>query len=100
MESHDQFAGRVLGAPKDVSLPIFQDLLSQGYDMTNWATDAGAVDPPCIAKNNESMPLADFIANLMHEAPIYEKTHPGCKCGVRVTGPDLPDVFVTAFGRD
>lgn len=98
MESHDQFANRVLGASKDVSLPVLQDLLGQGYDMTDWATDAGAQDAACIAKNLEKKPLADFIGETQYEAPIYSKTHVGCKCGVRVTGPELPEVFVTAFG--
>lgn len=100
MESHDHFASRVLGAPKDVSLPILQDLLGQGYDTTTWQTNAGATDAPCISKNGDVQPLADFVANLFHEAPFFEKTHVGCKCGVKVTGPGLPDVFVTAFGRE
>lgn len=101
MESHEQFRNRVTGAPKDVSLPILQDLLSQGYDTAGpWRTSAGATDAPCIAKNGDTVPLADFIANLMHEAPFFEKTHVGCKCGVEVTGPDLPMVYVTAFGRE
>jgi len=98
VESHERFKQKVLGAPKDVSLPILQDLLNQGYDNTRWRTNAGATDGACIAKNGDEMPLADFISGLMHEAPIFEKTHVGCHCGVEVTGPDLPMVFVTAFG--
>jgi hypothetical protein len=100
MESHESFKQRVLGAPKDVSLPILQALLADGYTTTRWRTSAGATDSPCIAKNNDEEPLDEFISGLMHEAPIYEKTHVGCKCGVEVTGPDLPTRFVTAFGEE
>jgi hypothetical protein len=100
VESHAAFSNRVMGAPKDVSLPILQELLSQGYDNTAWRTNAGAVDAPCISRNGDQQPLADFISNLQYEAPIFEKTHVGCGCGVEVTGPDLPMVYVTAFGRE
>ena len=100
MESHSQFVGRVLGAPKDVSRPILDELLGQGYVETRWRTSAGAVDVPCLSKNNDTEPLDAFLSGLMHDAPIFEKTHVGCHCGVEVTGPDLPTVFVTAFGRE
>jgi hypothetical protein len=100
METHDQFAGRVLGAPKDVSLPILEGLLAEGYDQTRWRTSAGATDSPCLVKNGDVQDLPSFVQGLMYEAPIFEKTHVGCKCGVEVTGPELPDVFVTAFGRE
>jgi hypothetical protein len=100
MESHDQFKNRVLGAPKDVSLPILEGLLGQGYDNTRWRTSAGATDGPCLAKNGDEEPLSDFVSGLMYDAPFFEKTHVGCKCGVEVTGPALPDVFVTAFGQE
>lgn len=100
MESHEQFAGRVLGAPKDVSLPILNDLLGQGYTDTRWRTSASATDAPCISKNGDTQDLGSFVSGLLYEAPIFEKTHVGCKCGVQVTGPDLPEVFVTAFGLE
>ena len=100
MEGHDHFVGRVLGAPKDVSSPILQQLLSEGYIMTRWRTNAGAVDGPCLAKDGDEEPLDQFLSGLMHDAPFFEKTHVGCRCGVTVTGPDLPDRFVTAFGEE
>jgi hypothetical protein len=99
LEPHSHFSDRLLGAPKDVSRPVLDELLGQGYDDAEWVTDAGAVDAPCIQRNGDHMPLADFIAGLMHDAPFYEKTHVGCKCGIKVTGPGLPEVFITAFGR-
>jgi hypothetical protein len=89
----------VIAAPQDISTSVLQELLDAGYDMTTWHTSSAAVDAPCISKNGDMEPLADFLANLQHNAPIYEKTHVGCKCTVTVTGPgDLPPVEVGAFG--
>jgi hypothetical protein len=104
---HAEFVNKLVAAPKDISLPILQDLLNQGYDKVTWNTNAGAVDSACLTLNNESWPLADFLQGLLHEAPIYEArqvagatagSHVGCHCVLRVTGPDLPDVMVNAFG--
>lgn len=100
MESHAHFTQTILGAPQDVSLPVLEELLGQGYDTVTWRTNPSATDPECIAINTNTFPLADFIANLQHAAPIYEKTHVGCHCTMVVTGPDLQEVLVTAFGRE
>ena len=100
MDSHEKFKQTILAAPKDVSLPILQEMMAEGYDNTQWRTSAGAVDGPCIAKNGDQEDLDSFISGLMHDAPIFEKTHVGCQCGVEVLGPDLPTRFVTAFGEE
>lgn len=86
------------GAPQDVSLPILEDLLGQGYDNTRWVTNAGATDGPCLVKDGDTQDLTSFVSGLLHAAPIFEKTHVGCKCHVIVSGPNLPDVEVSAFG--
>lgn len=99
--SHDEFLASVVqAAPQDVSAPIFERLLSEGYTETEWVTNPGATDGPCIAKNGDKMPLIEFLANTMYNAPIYSKTHVSCKCSVRVSGPDKQDVIVNAFGEE
>ena len=109
MKSHDDFLQQIkligaqqdklIAAPQDVSMPILQDLLSQGYDTTRWVTDPGSTDSPCLMKDGDVLPLADFIAvGQQHQASFYQSTHVGCRCGVMISGPDLADVFVTAFG--
>ena len=100
METHEEFTNRVLGAPQDISLPILEQLLQEGYDAVKWHVNPGATDVPCVSMENKDFPLADFIANLAHAAPIFEKTHVGCKCSVEVTGPGKSPVHVTAFGRE
>ena len=97
---HEQWLAGLRGAPQDVSLPILEDLLSQGYADTDWETNTAAQDAPCIAKDGDKQPLADFISGLQHAAPVFEKTHVGCKCTIKVTGPGLPEVRVTAFGME
>jgi hypothetical protein len=85
-------------APQDVSLPIFRSLKSKGYNGTVWHTNAGATDAPCIAKDGDRQDLNSFLFGLQHAAPIYEKTHVGCKCTIEVTGNGKPSVMVNAFG--
>ncbi len=88
----------LIAVSQDVSLPVFQDLLTQGYDNTTWQTSPSATDGQCIAKNGDQDSLENFIATTQYDAPIYSKTHPVCNCNVLVQGPGLPDVIVNAFG--
>lgn len=97
-ESHAAFRDRILAAPKDVSLPIFQDYLGQGYNDTEWMTDPGATDSACLMKNGDHMGLEEFISQTQYDACIFSKSHVGCRCLIKLTGPDLPEVLVGAFG--
>ena len=99
MQSHQHFMGSLLGAPQDVSRPVFEELIGEGYNEGAWETNPSATDGPCVAMNGTRLSLQDLISNLQHDAPIFEKTHPGCHCGVRCTGEGKPDVVVGAFGR-
>lgn len=98
MESHTQFVNKLLAAPQDVSLPILRSLFAKGYRKTKWRTNAGATDAPCISKDGDEQGLSSFISGLQHAAPIYEKTHVGCRCVIEVSGPNKPQVVVSAFG--
>ena len=100
MDSHEKFKLKILAAPKDVSLPILLEMQAEKYTDTLWRTSAGATDAPCIAKNGDQEALDAFVSGLMYEAPIFEKTHVGCQCGVEVIGEGLPTRFVTAFGEE
>lgn len=97
-ESYLKITADLMAAPQDVSLPIFRSLKAKGYRSTRWHTDAGAKDTPCLARNNTVQDLNSFLFGLQHAAPIYEKTHVGCKCTVEVTAKGKPSVMVNAFG--
>lgn len=88
----------ITAAPQDVSLPILRSLKAKGYNGTIWHTNAGATDAPCLSKDGDRQDLTSFLFGLQHAAPIYEKTHVGCKCTVEVTGTGKPSVMVNAFG--
>ncbi len=98
MLSHEHFKKSITAAPQDVSLPVLEELLAQGYQTVVWRTNPGATDGPCIAADGNTYTLADFISGLQHAAPFYEKTHVGCRCTAVVSGPGLEDKVVTAFG--
>jgi hypothetical protein len=108
VESHDSFRQSVIAAPQDVSLPVFQELLADGYDTGRWVTNPAAHDARCLSLNGNVFPLAGFLEGLQHAAPIYESRdvagvqvggHVGCHCQVVVSGPGKEDAVVTAFGR-
>ena len=57
---------------QDVSLPVFEDLLEQGYNMATFVAHPNAC-VYCQKRNGMTWSLADFISNLQYDAPIFEK---------------------------
>ncbi len=103
MKDHKDFVAELIleAAPQDVSTPILQKLLRQGYDLTTWRTSASAMDAPCISKDGDQLALRDFLGGLRHNAPMFEKTHVGCRCIVEVTSTKnraKKMIRVSAFG--
>jgi hypothetical protein len=70
-------------AVQDESLDILQDLLQQGFTDVEWIYRSYKC-PKCRAMDGKKFKLKDFIANLQYAAPIFEKSHVGCKCLVVV----------------
>lgn len=103
MDSHDHFLS-LFAAPQDVSLPVLEELLREGYTEGRWVKSPSATDDKCIFMDTQSWSLEEFLEGpggygLQHAAPFYERTHVGCHCTLVVTGPGLPEVVVNAFGR-
>lgn len=84
---------------QDLSLPILQSLLNDGYSVVQW--DSGpSTHSVCLELNEQQWNLQDFISGLVHAAPIFERTHPGDNsCAVIVSGENLPTVRVDSFGN-
>lgn len=96
--THEDFLAALKGAPQDVSLPILEEKIAEGYVDGVWNTSPSAVDAACLARGGERFALADFVAGLVHAAPFFEKTHVGCHCTLTISGPGLPDMVISAFG--
>lgn len=84
---------------EDLSLPVLQSLLNDGYDVVTW--DSGpSTHAVCLELNEQQWNLQDFISGLVHSAPIFERSHPGdASCAVLVSGENLPTVRVDSFGN-
>lgn len=84
---------------QDMSRPILEDLLGQGYQLVTW--DSGtSTHSLCVELNNQQWTLEDFVSNLNHDAPLFEKSHPGdISCSVVVSGEGLQPVRVDSFGN-
>lgn len=98
VNDHEHFLNNLTAAPQDISRPVLEDLISKGYQTVRWVSSPSAVDGKCISMDGEMFPIQEFISNLQHDAPVYEKTHVGCTCTVVVSGEGLNDVVVNAFG--
>ena len=84
----------------DSSLPVFQDLLEQGYDTATFVAHPNAC-AYCKKRNGMSWKLSQFISNLQYDAPIFEKAaHVNAQSQIKVSDSkgELPDVFVNYKG--
>lgn len=84
---------------QDVSLPVFEDLLEQGYNMITLVAWSGACNV-CQKKNGKTMSLGKWLNQLQHSAPIFEAFHVNSQSELKVwdKNGELPDVFVNYQG--
>ena len=84
---------------QDVSLPVFQDLLEQGYNMVTFVAYPGAC-AFCKGINGKTKPLAQHLQSLQHDAPLFEIAHVNSQSELKVwdKNGELPDVFVNYEG--
>ena len=69
---------------QDLSRAVLEALIAKGYDTVEW--DSGAsVCPNCVPLHGQRWDLNQFLAGLSHDAPLFERSHPGDKsCSVIV----------------
>ena len=84
---------------QDMSRPVLEQLLGNGYEVVEW--DSGSsTHAPCVELNRQQWMLDDFLSGLNHDAPIFERSHPGDKsCTLLVSGNDVPTVRVDSYGN-
>jgi hypothetical protein len=84
---------------QDVSRPVLERLLQDGYDTVTW--DASySQHSVCRELHNQRWTLSDFLSNLHFDAPMAEKSHPGdTGCFLIVSGPDVSSVTVDYVGN-
>lgn len=75
-----------VAAPQDSSIARLQELLAAGSTDAVWNKNYAAC-PNCVGLHGMTWPLQTFIMGLMHNAPIFEKSHVGCRCSVIVQNP-------------
>ena len=83
---------------QDMSRMALENLLNSGYNLAKW--DSGmSTHSVCIELNDQVWNLDEFISGLEHDAPIFEKSHPGdSNCTVIVVGDNVPPVRVDSYG--
>ena len=78
--------------------PIIQNLMRDGYQTVQW--DSGnSRHSVCRDLNRQQWHIDDFISGLHHDAPMFEKSHPGDEsCSLIISGPGLPDIQLDSYG--
>ena len=84
---------------QDMSRPVLEQLLGGGYSEVEW--DSGnSVCATCVELNHQKWTLEEFLSGLNHDAPMFEKSHPGdTGCTILVSGENLPIVRVDSYGQ-
>jgi hypothetical protein len=84
---------------QDMTRPILESLLADGYNLVTW--DSGnSRHSICVDLNRQVWELDQFLIGLEHDAPLFERSHPGdISCSLVVSGPNLPDVRVDSYGH-
>jgi hypothetical protein len=84
---------------QDLSRPTLENLLHDGYQTVQWNSGMSN-HSVCVELNNQQWTLEDFLSGLVHDAPIFERSHPGDNnCSVVVMGDGLPNLQVDSFGN-
>jgi hypothetical protein len=83
---------------QDVTRPTLESLLQQGYTTVQWDSQ-GSREQKCMELHGQQWTLADFLTGLMHDAPMFEKSHPGCLCKIVCTGPGMQNIAIDTFGN-
>lgn len=84
---------------QDESLPAFQELLEQGYNMVTFVAHPSACNF-CKKMNGKTWSLINFINSTQFEAPIFSHSHVNSASKMRVWDKTmkLPNVFVNYNG--
>lgn len=83
--------------PTDMSKVTLEMLRNEGYEIVTWESSPTSLDMACAMLDGEQWNIDDFISGLSYNAPIFEKSHVGCKCRLIVSGKNLKDEIVTAY---
>lgn len=68
----------------DTSGPVLEYLLSQGYTEARWIINTNRqTRDVCDTLHLHIFNIADLLRGLQAGQPIYETTHPGCKCSLQ-----------------
>lgn len=84
---------------QDVSTPVVQDLLDQGYNMVTFVAHPNAC-AHCKGINGKTKPLAQHLQSLQYDAPLFEMAHVNSQSELKIwdKNGELPDIYVNYNG--
>ena len=84
---------------QDISTPVVQDLLDQGYNMVTFVAHPNAC-AYCKGINGKTKPLAQHLQGLQYDAPLFEMAHVNSQSELKIwdKNGELPDIYVNYNG--
>lgn len=85
---------------QDISLPVFEDLLEQGYNMATFIAHPGACSF-CKGMNGKTWSLQNLLNTTQYDAVIFSHSHVNAFSEIKVwdKNGELPDVYVNYEGN-
>ena len=85
---------------QDISLPVFEDLLDQGYNMATFIAHPGACSF-CKGMNGKTWSLQNLLNTTQYDAVIFSHSHVNAFSEIKVwdKNGELPDVYVNYEGN-
>lgn len=97
-EKHSKI-NKVALARTDMSLPILNDLASQGYTVVEWKTTSPIPCSICEDLARQQWDLISYLATVHHDAGIFSHSHVNCYCTLILRGPGVRDITVDSYGN-
>ena len=73
--------------PVDSSGEVIREWLDNGFTQAVWVNTEGACEI-CQPLDSQVFDLQELLSAQQHDAPIYTRSHPGCKCYLKVLRPE------------
>lgn len=86
-------------ARMDISLPLLNNLATDGYIVVEWQTTSPIPCSICEDLARQQWDLISYLSTVHHDAGIFSHSHVNCYCTLILRGPGLPDRTVDSYGN-
>ena len=97
-EKHSKI-NKIALARTDMSLPLLNDLASQGFTVVEWQTTSPIPCSICEDLSRQQWDITSYLSTVHHDAGIFSKSHVNCYCIVILRGEGVGQRTVDSYGN-